>query len=211
MLKSRLHVVQGSLVIAGTLLVACTADDDPTAAGLPSASQHGEDPAESALPQALPASPFCLQDQYEPNDTPATASPLELDTDFNSGGVWVHAYLCSSNEDWYHVPASALGIAEPTIKLRAMARNAGLCGGGCDDVQLPSAPANTLTIEVYDTTGTTLLFSNTSDRGLVKFDRTGEEYANDFLVRVTGPAAAQYAYHFSLWVQDFDGEDECEC
>ncbi len=76
---------------------------------------------------------------------------------------------------------------------------------------MSEAPENTLTVEIWDATGTILLGSRTSQRGLIAINGSGRDYGSDFLIHFSGPAAVEYNYRFSIGVQNADGEDECEC
>lgn len=123
------------------------------------------------------------------------------------------AFLCGGEDDWYRFPASSAGFTTLFFAVRAEARGADHCGPRCENLVLPDAPENSITIEVFDETQTILFASQSDLDGTLRFDvRLDDvEYTGDFLIHVTGAAEATYPYTLHLWAQPEDGEDECEC
>ncbi len=173
----------------------------------------------------LPWSPSCAEkDLYEygpppGNDTINTSSQLTWSSVSGGSGViwaWVvvdDAFLCSGNDDWYHLPSpfSTVYDNEVMIKVRALAKGAPLCYGCGQPGELPPAPENTLSVDVHQATGPKPLLSTaTGTRGNVSINHTDPSYEDGVLLRFYGPPAAEYDYRFSVMIQDFDGEDECE-
>lgn len=148
-------------------------------------------------------------------DEPALAYPLSFDyvNSWAAGLRMDKGFLCSGEDDWYRFPNSAAGFTPVFLAVRAEARGADYCGPGCDGLTLPDAPENSITIEVYDESMNTLLSTRSDTDGTLFFDVSleGMEYTDDLLIHVTGAAEATYPYELTLWVQPFDGEDECEC
>ncbi len=162
----------------------------------------------------------CADDGFEPNDDAGSASALTWDH-YGSGSWYEEAFvrvtdssLCSGNDDWYLVDGSVLSDPDAYLVVRLLARDAGLCRGWCDGIVLPPGAENTISVEVYDETGTTLLNSATDDAGVVILDTwvPNAAYAAPFLVRVYGPVEAEYTYDMLVAAQSFEGNgDECEC
>lgn len=181
-----------------------------------SGAAHGFDPDVDICEQTT----ACADDPHESNQTAGTAALLAFDhvydngSDVLAGTEMVRAQLCATNEDWYRIPSGALPRIEAfdTILIWAFIRNTGCAP--CS-VVLPSTLANTLTVELYDATGTVLIDAWTSDAGVVLgvVEASLPSHGGDFLVRVSGPGQAQYDYRFKLSIQNDDREMNtlCEC
>lgn len=155
----------------------------------------------------------CVDDRYEPNDGPVNATVFAysfIDSQGRAYGM-LEAVLCSGNADWYFIPTELLDYTRNVLQVRVLARDAGWCGLVCGDPELLPGPENTITVEMYDATGTWLMTGNVSERGIVGLDVQGEPVAHDLFLRIVGPASAEYPYRLHVGVQDFEGEDECEC
>lgn len=170
-------------------------------------------PATIAAPGAARASAACADDGYEPNQGPSSATVFAYSFIDNRGRAhgMREAVLCSGNQDWHLVPTELLGYSRYVVQIRVLARDAGWCGLPCGDLELLPGPENTIRVEMYDATGTWLMTGNVGERGTVGLDVQGDPVAHDLFLRITGPAAAQYPYRLHITVQDFEGEDECEC
>lgn len=155
----------------------------------------------------------CVDDRYEPNDGPVNATVFAYSFIDSRGRAYgmLEAVLCSGNADWYFIPTELLDYTRNVLQVRVLARDAGWCGLVCGDPELLPGPENTITVEMYDATGTWLMTGNVSERGIVGLDVQGEPVAHDLFLRIVGPASAQYPYRLHVSVQDFEGEDECEC
>lgn len=181
-----------------------------------SGAAHGLDPDVDICEETE----ACIDDEYESNETAETAALLEFDAiDDVGNGIsarieMFNAQLCATNGDWYRIPSGALSRIDEfdTILLGVFIRDADC--SSCT-VTLPNTLANTLTVELYDATGTVLINAWTSDVGVVVgiVEASLPSYGGDLLVRVSGPGQAQYDYRFQLHIQndDDDADEICDC
>lgn len=186
---------------------ASVADAPTTMTDAPVASDAAPPDASAPDASSPDAAPPCVDDAYEGtngNDTPALATVL------SPGSVsTTDAYLCADTEDWYRVQTIDLRYSDPHIFLRLFANGAPYCPDA-GNPSLPSLPENTVTVELYDVTGNTLLGNVTNDMGKVWINANGSEFSQDFLIRVTGPSGVSYPYRTRGWIAECLCEDECE-
>lgn len=163
----------------------------------------------------------CMDDEFEFNDLPTSATQLEY-TSFDALAVEariapVHVQLCAGDEDWHRLPPGQLSISHfRRLKLSVRIEGAGSCDHtvSCDPAVYNPSPEKTLTVEVYDPTGTELLATDTREVGAVRIDRLRSDPAfvtGGLLVRVSGPAVAQYSYNIELNIFDAQDGHDCEC
>lgn len=166
----------------------------------------------------------CADDALEFNDLPAIATKLEYtkfgpvlgSSSFEAKINPVSAQLCAGDEDWYRLPP---GQVEQfyRFQLSVHIEGARRCDYRpyCIPPALEPSPENTLTVEVYDPTGTQLLASETSEVGALRISRTLDNpafFTGRLLIRVSGPAVAQYRYTLDLWMPtDLGGHGDCDC
>jgi hypothetical protein len=153
----------------------------------------------------------CIDDYDESNDVPADATPVYL----QNPGDWygfTDAAKCSGNDDWYLIETSQSDSvpANRTVRVRLHAAGANICGKLCGFVP-PPGPQYTVTVEIFDAKTMAPLASKTSNIGVVRMDGTGPQFANDVLIRVSGPPQAVYAYQVTWVVNNGEAGDECEC
>lgn len=162
----------------------------------------------------------CSTDVQEPNQRPMTATSLRwhevsaTDDGQDDATLMVDAFLCSGDDDWYRVPVAELGFDFHVIRIDGLVRGASWCGqfDGCDGEVLPSAPENTLAVEVYDADSMVLLAADLATNGRVDVDGWGPNFSRDLLIHVHGPSrAASYDYELHVAIRSYDGEDDCEC
>ncbi|AKT43656.1 hypothetical protein [Chondromyces crocatus] len=163
----------------------------------------------------------CADDEYEDNDVAMTATQVPVPPPPDDEEYWIvygqlSAYKCSGDDDWYFIKTSFSNmINDPpeyrywTLVLRAA--GAGSCGASCEDYVPPAGPEHTVTVEAFDATTMAPLAMRTSTEGLIRMAGYGEEFANDVLIRVSGPPEAVYPYTFLTTVRSDAFEDECEC
>lgn len=124
----------------------------------------------------------------------------------------VEAFLCSEEYDWYFVEVEPLNYEFNALYIRATVEGSGWCGADCGDPFLPSAPENTISVDVFDADTKMLLKGSISDKGRLYLNAFGEAVSHNLLVRVSGPTpAATYGYRLNVEIRGYDGEDECEC
>lgn len=158
----------------------------------------------------------CEADEHEPSDSPATAAavPLEPVSPGETEATvvsWMYGSLCSGDEDWYMVPASAFPFSPRAVRVRLLARDAGWCGSTCGEIELLPAPENTVFLEVYGSSGTVLYEGLVREDGDLEFYLGSSAGDDDFYMRVHGPAEAVYSYRLYIEISNIEGEDECEC
>lgn len=156
-----------------------------------------------------------IQDHWEPN--PSAEEPSMMTWD--SADDWVahrqidELGLCEAEDDWYHFDVASLGYTEHYLYIRALIKDAGLCGADCGSPVIPAGPRHAMTIEVYRADTMQLLTSRTDDDGVMSINGPGgDDYAHQLLIHVFSPTLdAAYPYRLSVQVRNYDGEDECEC
>jgi hypothetical protein len=155
------------------------------------------------------------EDEWEPNASAEQASTIT----WESADEWSayrdidDAGLCPGDHDWYHFDVESLSYAEHYLYIRALIKDAGLCGPGCGEPEIPAGPQHAVTVEVYRADDGALLASETDDDGvLVLNGPSGEAYSHDLVIHVFSPTlSAEYPYRLSVSIRNYDGEDECEC
>jgi hypothetical protein len=165
----------------------------------------------------------CQGDSDEDNDLPSTAKVVMWS---NPNGPFVSlnpypGYLCAGDADYYLLDTMSLGIMDPVLSLYGRAKGSHLDGCNCDGcgegvcaprTYPPPGPQSTLTIEVYNATTLELLAVQTSELGEVEIGAYGTKLNQNLLIKVYGPAAAQYPYTFGLsFYENWGEEGECEC
>ncbi|MFO7567780.1 MAG: hypothetical protein R6X02_34375 [Enhygromyxa sp.] len=160
-------------------------------------------------------------DALEPNEVPQDAARLswtELGTEdegsLGEATIVLETSLCAGEHDWYLIPIAELGLEFHVVNIDGLVRGASWCGhrASCTGETLPSAPENTLAIEVYDAASLVLLGSDLSTRGRVDVDGWGPSYSRDLLIHIHAPSiAASYDYQLQVAVRSDDVDDDCEC
>ncbi|WP_179955502.1 hypothetical protein [Chondromyces crocatus] len=169
----------------------------------------------------------CVDDEYEDNDVAMTATqvpmelPVEGDPDWYGEDLWyvwneISAYKCSGDDDWYFIKTSFDTPADDPPETRYWSlvlrvAGAGSCGASCEDYVPPAGPEHTVTVDVFNATTMAPLTTRTSDEGLIRLWGYGADFANDVLIRVSGPPEAVYPYDFTTTARSDAFEDECEC
>lgn len=194
---------------AGALaLAAC----DPTAGSASDPSSPGATDDASASTTGAFACP--LNDLWEPNDDADGPTRVTWDSvdEWSAYHEVADAYLCPGEDDWYRFDVAGLGYTTHYLYVRALVKEAGLCGAACDEPVLPPGPEHTMTIEVYRGDTREPLTAQTADDGVLALGGFGDEYAGVLLIRVYSPeATAGYPYRLGVNVRNYEGEDECEC
>jgi hypothetical protein len=179
--------------------------------------------------------PVCSPDPHEINDAAPQATsvgyewvyfeaadpsdPWSVDT----GGADtpdIGASICAEDEDWYFLSTSNLPYTPGWLSIRAFAAGASHCPAWSeyDDqgtlythgYDPPSGPENTIRIEVYSAGTLQLVAATESSIGRIYLDTYNGPLNQDLYLRVHGPPAANYSYHFYARVQTDAFEDECE-
>jgi hypothetical protein len=154
-------------------------------------------------------------DAWEPN--PSADQPSMVI--WQSADEWAanhqidDAGLCAGEHDWYHFDVESLGFDEHYLYVRALVKDAGLCGASCDQPVIPAGPQHAMTVEIYRANDVQLLATQTDDDGVLVLNGPGgEAYARDVLIHVFSPTVgAEYPYRLLVSMRNYDGEDECEC
>ncbi|MFV8753140.1 hypothetical protein ACNOYE_21535 [Nannocystaceae bacterium ST9] len=160
--------------------------------------------------------PDCeLNDIWEPNpsaDQPSMVTWQQVNP-WSAYRLMQDDYLCAGEEDWYHFDVASLNYAEHFLYIRALIKDAGLCGLSCDDPVIENGPQHAMTIEVYRADNMQLLMTSTQQDGVISLNGPGgDDYAHELLIRVYSQTAwAEYPYRLSVEIRNYDGEDECEC
>jgi hypothetical protein len=157
----------------------------------------------------------CVDDSMEDNDRLDAAVPIA----WSRGSSVSHGgFLCSGDEDWFRYETASLGLFQPILSVRFVAKGSeeqrcvGSCERGTCWHDVPAGPQHTVTVEVYNAVTRSLVASGTSGEGRLEIGAFGPELKQDILVRVVGPASAEYPYQLSVSVWENNGEeDECEC
>jgi hypothetical protein len=159
----------------------------------------------------------CWDEEVCNNDGSACWLQQFCDQAIGYASTQADAALCNGDEDWYFVPTEALPFDVGYVRFRAFAAGASYCpfhdygDGDTYGYDPPSAPENTLTVEVYNASTLALVASSTSTIGRVWMDLGGpENLSHDLYFRFLGPQQAQYTYNFSIGPQTDWFEDECE-
>ena len=164
-------------------------------------------------------------DNLEPNDS-AEAAPVVLPTSTGENpdsiyGDWIiEACLGNGNQDWYRIDASQLrwdlapefdGTA--SMQLHTVIAGTGVCAdiAACNEVRLPDAPGNTLTVSVYRASDMELLATMDNTHGVLKLTGADASFDEDLLVSVSGPPEALYVYRLNVFLAVTGSIDECEC
>lgn len=164
-------------------------------------------------------------DNLEPNDTAETA-PVVLPTSTGENpdsiyGDWIiEACLGNGNEDWYRIDASQLrwDLAQEfdgtaSMQLHTVVAGTGVCAdiAECNEVRLPDAPENTVTVSVYRASDGELLATMDNTHGVLKLTGANASFDEDLLVSVSGPPEAIYGYRLNVFLAVTGSTDECEC
>jgi hypothetical protein len=155
------------------------------------------------------------EDEWEPNSPAEQASMMT----WQAADEWSayrdidDAGLCPGDDDWYHFEVESLDYVEHYLYIRALVKDAGLCGPGCGEPAIPAGPQHAMTVEVYRADDGALLASETDDDGVLSINGpSGEAYSHNLLIHVFSPTlSAEYPYRLSVSIRNYDGEDECEC
>ncbi|KIG19514.1 hypothetical protein DB30_00023 [Enhygromyxa salina] len=154
-------------------------------------------------------------DAREPNQSHTSAAALVWDDVSAFGGyLSIDAFLCPGESDWYRVPVSELKFDFYGLHVDAIAAGSSWCASVevCGEPALPEAPEHTMRVEVFDATSLLLVAEGVGLDGRVDVNGFDESFANDLLLRVSGPTPlATYAYELHVEIRSFGGEDECEC
>jgi hypothetical protein len=155
------------------------------------------------------------EDEWEPNSPAEQASMMtwEAADEWSAYRDIDDAGLCPGDDDWYHFEVESLDYVEHYLYIRALVKDAGLCGPGCGEPAIPAGPQHAMTIEVYGAADGALLASETDDDGVLSINGpSGEAYSHNLLIHVFSPTlSAEYPYRLSVSIRNYDGEDECEC
>ncbi|MCY1053518.1 hypothetical protein [Nannocystis sp. SCPEA4] len=155
-----------------------------------------------------------LNDAWEPNDDPDDPTDMAWDA-ADTWSAWHEvddAYLCPGEDDWYRIDLAGLGYSVHYLYVRALVKDAGLCGAACGEPVLAAGPENAMTIEVYRADTHEALIAQTADDGVLALAGSGDDYADGLLLRVhSDTPTAEYPYRLSVSVRNYEGEDECEC
>src|SRR5690606_23801869 len=144
--------------------------------------------------------PTCDNDDWEPNDLAedAAAVPWGEVSSWNFEEYWdanvvIEASLCSGEDDWYFIPMAELGFEHHVVRVDGLVMGTSWCGAYefCEGASLPEAPENTMAVEIYDADTMVLLATDMAADGRIDLMGSGEPFAEDLLIRVTGlvPAA----------------------
>jgi hypothetical protein len=184
--------------------------------GDPSGGEPGDESGENETETTTGGAetPSC-DDGWEPN--PSAEQPSMVT--WESADEWAahhqidDAVLCAGEHDWYRFDVQSLGYSEHYLYVRALIKDAGLCGEACDQPVIPAGPEHAMTIEVYREDDVELLATLTDDDGVLVLNGPGgDAYADDLLIHVFSPTGtAEYPYRLSVSIRNYDGEDECEC
>jgi hypothetical protein len=165
--------------------------------------------------EIVPADACEFHDGWEPNFSPEKPSmvPWQSFDEWTAYHRIDDAGLCAGEDDWYHVDVESLGYAEHYLYIRALIKDAGLCGADCGSPVIPAGPRHAMTVEVYRADTMELLTTRTQDDGVLSINGPGgDPYAHALLIHVFSPTVdAAYPYRLSIEVRNYDGEDECEC
>ncbi|WAS97851.1 hypothetical protein [Nannocystis punicea] len=155
-----------------------------------------------------------LNDAWEPNDDPDDPTDVAW-TGVDQWSAYHEvsdAYLCPGEDDWYRFDVAHLGYSVHYLHVRALVKDAGLCGAACGEPVIAAGPENEMTVEVYRADTRELLIAQTADGGVLAFDGYGDDYAGTLLIRVHSDTPdAQYPYRLLVDMRNYEGEDECEC
>ncbi|MBZ5714197.1 hypothetical protein [Nannocystis pusilla] len=169
----------------------------------------GDDDADTRESVACP-----LNDRWEPNDDPDDPTDITWDS-ADEASVWHEvdgAYLCPGEDDWYRFKVAGLDYDAHYLLVRALVKDAGLCGAACGEPVIAAGPEHAMTIEVYRADTREPLIAHTADGGVLALAGSGDEYADGLLLRVhSDTPTAEYPYRLSVSVRNYEGEDECEC
>ncbi len=151
-------------------------------------------------------------DAWESNDLPENASVVEWEDIFNvSVEVTIDACLWSDEDDWYHVSVDTLEYDVYVLQVDVVIPGTSWCPG-CSGLELPDAPENAVTVEVFDAETLQLLVTQTVQDGRINVGGAGDAFSSNLLIHVFGPTpAATYSYELTVEIHGFMGEDECEC
>jgi hypothetical protein len=204
------QIIGGQVLGLALALAGCENGDLDESDSQPSTSE--EVPVENETAPELDCE---LIDAWEPNFSPEKPSMVT----WHHSDEWVaqrdieDAYLCASEDDWYHFDVEALGYEVHYLYVRALIEDAGLCGADCDQPVIPAGPEHAMTIEIYAAEDMQLLSTTTQEDGVLAINGPGgDAYAHQLLIRVFSPTPkAEYRYRLSVQVRNYDGEDECEC
>ncbi len=193
-----------------------TSDDSTSSTSDDSTSSTSDDSTSDDSSSGETGNADCeLNDLYEPNPSAAEASMMtwQSATEWSAYRIINDAYLCPGEGDWYHFDVDSLGYAEHFLYIRALIKDAGLCGLGCGDPVIPAGPQHAMTIEVYRAVDMQLLATLTQDDGVLALNGGGgDNFSNDLLIHVFSPTLdAEYPYRLTVEIRNYDGEDECEC
>src|SRR5690606_25131669 len=92
-----------------------------------------------------------LNDLMEPNPGPDEATQVA----WGAADMWSayhaisDAYLCAGEDDWYRFDVAGLDYTTHFVYIRALVKDAGLCGAACDEPVLMPGPEHAITVEVY--------------------------------------------------------------
>lgn len=155
-----------------------------------------------------------LNDAWEPNDDLDRPTAVPWD----SADAWSvyhevdDAYLCPGEDDWYRFDGADLGDTARHLHVRALIKNAGLCGAACGEPVIPAGPEHAMTIEIYRADTREPLTAQTADGGVLALGGRGDAYAHALLLRVhSDTRGAEYPYRLLVDLRSDEGEDECEC
>jgi len=216
-MRSKISV---ALLALGSLAVASCGDN----LSLPPDASRPPD-AGTAIDGALAFRCDAPADDLEPNDTAETA-PVVLPTSTGETpasiyGDWIiEACLGNGNQDWYRIDASQLrwDLADdfdgtPSMQLHTVIAGTGVCAdiAACNEVRLPDAPENTVTVSVYRASDMELLATKDDTHGVLKLTGANASFDEDLLVSVSGPPEALYVYRLNIFLDVTGSIDECEC
>lgn len=156
-----------------------------------------------------------LNDGWEVNESAEQASEVAWTASdaWSSYRTLDDGYLCAGEDDWYRFETDSLGYAEHYFYIRALIKDAGLCGASCGDPVIPQGPEHAMTIDVHRADTLELIGTSSSDTGVLWFNGPGgDAFAHDVLLHVYSTTPdAEYPYRLSVSIRNYDGEDECEC
>lgn len=187
----------------------------------PSSPDSGPLPGECELvlgtdgEQCLMRTAGCTNGDTEPNDQPASATPILLTQNAvlsyqAQGGITT--CLSEEDEDWLLVPTRELLYQRENLEVTLLLDKAFWCSCS-QDSRLCAVEPHAVGLEIYDTASMTLQVSEVSETGRIRVDYRDVPEQSDVLVRVYAPGLGSYDYgiYFNLQADGGGWEDECEC
>lgn len=176
----------------------------------------GGPPLTPDLPAEPPWAPIaCDSDEFEANDEPVLATPLDAPCETAFRDHWdCYAALTAchglGDSDWYMLPATP-APGQPAVLEMQLLIEPELDACNCSNDPWPMGPELAATIEVFDLQTQALVGSLSNMDPVLWFWDQGVAFSQPLLIHVIGPPQATWTYRLWIYRQDEVWEDSCEC